>query len=43
MEKFEKDKLREEPLTMLKDIAKIAADIAEIEPRTGKQQPDVIT
>ena len=43
MEKFEKDKLREDPLAMLKDIAKIAAEIAEIEPRTGKQQPDVIT
>lgn len=43
MEKFEKDRLREDPLEMLKDIAGIAADIAEIEPRTGKQQPDVIT
>ena len=43
MEKFEKDKLREDPLTMLKDIAEIAADIAEIKPRTGKQKPDVIT
>ena len=43
MEKFEKDRLREDPLEMLKDIAGIAADIAEIETRTGKQQPDVIT
>lgn len=43
MEKFEDKKLSEDPLLMLKDIAKIAADTAEIEKRTGKQQPDVIT
>lgn len=43
LERFEKDKLDENPLEMLKDILKIASDVAEIETRTGKQKADVIT
>ena len=43
LERFEKDKLDENPLEMLKDVLKIASDVAEIETRTGKQKADVIT
>ncbi len=43
LEKYELNKLREDPQTMLKDILEIAMNIAEITPRTGKLQADVIT
>ena len=43
LEKYEQNKLAEEPLDMLKPILAIAMEIAEITPRTGKQHADVIT
>lgn len=43
LEKYELDKLREDPQSMLKDILEIAMNIAEITPRTGKLQADVVT
>lgn len=43
LERFEKDNLNADPLEMLNDVLKIASDVAEIEPRTGKQKADVIT
>ncbi len=43
LEKYETQNLQEDPLLMLKDILKTAMDIAEITPRTGKLQADVIT
>lgn len=43
IEKPEKNKLREDPLAVLDDILKIASDVSEIQPRTGKQKADVIT
>ena len=43
LEKYETQKLNEEPLEFLKDIAEIAMQIAEVTPRTGKQHADVIT
>lgn len=43
LERFEKDNLNADPLEMLKDVLKIASDVAEIETRTGKQKADVIT
>ena len=43
LEKFETEKLREDSLAMLQDLLKIAFEIAEISPRTGKQHADVIT
>lgn len=43
LEKYELNKLREDPQAMLKDILEIAMNIAEITPRTGKLQADVIT
>ena len=43
LEKYEQNKLSEDPLTMLKPILAIAMEIAEITPRTGKQHADVIT
>jgi len=43
LEKYEKEKLREDPQQMLKQILEIAMNIAEITPRTGKLQADVIT
>lgn len=43
LEKYETEKLREDPQQMLKQILEIAMHIAEITPRTGKLQADVIT
>lgn len=43
IEKPEKNKLREDPLTVLADILQIASDVSEIKTRTGKQKADVIT
>lgn len=43
LEAYEKNNFSGDPLYMLKDIAKAATDLAEIETRTGKLQPDVIT
>lgn len=43
LEKYELDKLSEDPQSTLKDILEIAMNIAEITPRTGKLQADVIT
>ena len=43
LEKYEQNKLSEEPLAMLKPILAIAMEIAEITPRTGKKHADVIT
>ncbi len=43
LEKYEVEKLREDPQQMLKQILEVAMNIAEIPPRTGKLQADVIT
>lgn len=43
LERYETEKLREDSLAMLQDLLKIAFEIAEITPRTGKQHADVIT
>lgn len=43
LEKYELNKLSEDPQSTLKDILEIAMNIAEITPRTGKLQADVIT
>ena len=43
LEKYEVEKLREDPQQMLKQILEVAMNIAEITPRTGKLQADVIT
>lgn len=43
LEKYEMNKLQEDPQQMLKEILEIAMNIAEITPRTGKLQADVIT
>ncbi len=43
LEKYDTQHLLENPQDTLKDILKIAMDIAEITPRTGKQHADVIT
>lgn len=43
LEKFEAHNFVEDPQQMLQDILKIAMDVAEITPRTGKQKADVIT
>ena len=43
LEKYETSKLDEEPLETLNGLLKIAMEIAEITPRTGKQHADVIT
>lgn len=43
LEKYEVEKLREDPQQTLKQILEVAMNIAEITPRTGKLQADVIT
>ena len=43
LEKYEQNKLDEDPQKMLQPILEIAMDIAEITSRTGKQHADVIT
>ena len=43
LEKYETQKLDEDPLTTLKNILEIALNIAEVQQRTGKLQADVIT
>lgn len=43
LEKFEAQNFGEDPQKMLQDILKIAMDVSEITPRTGKQKADVIT
>ena len=43
LEKYEQNKLAEDPLSMLKPILAIAMEIAEISSRTGKKHADVIT
>lgn len=43
LEAYETENLDAEPLEMLRPIAKIASDIAEIAQRTGKTQADVTT
>lgn len=43
LEAYEKENLNADPLAMLNDIAKVAAQLAEIESRTGKVKADVIT
>ena len=43
LEKYETQKLKEDPLTILENLLSIAMDIAEISQRTGKQKADVIT
>ncbi len=43
LEAFEKVKLDAEPLSMLKEIGEAAMILAEVQARTGKVKPDVIT
>lgn len=43
LEAYETENLNAEPLAMLKPIAQIASDIAEISKRTGKTKADVTT
>ncbi len=43
LERFEGQNFNADPLEMLKDVLKIAMDIAEITSRTGKTKADVIT
>lgn len=43
LEAYETENLNAEPLVMLKPIAQIASDIAEISKRTGKTKADVTT
>lgn len=43
LEKYETEKLFEDPQNTLKELLAIALDIAEVTPRTGKQHADVIT
>ena len=43
LEKYETQKLNEDPLIMLKNLFSVAMEIAEISTRTGKQKADVIT
>lgn len=43
LEKYEQNKLNEDPNVMLDDLTEIAMEIIEIAERTGKREPDVIT
>ena len=43
LEKYETEKLFEDPQQTLKELLSVALDIAEVTPRTGKQHADVIT
>lgn len=43
LEKFEAEKLLEDPRSTLEDILKVAMDVAEISKRTGKTNADVTT
>lgn len=43
LEKYEQNKLNEDPNVMLDDLTEIAMEIVEIAERTGKREPDVIT
>ena len=43
IERFSRDNLAAEPRQMVDDLLKIAAELAEIEKRTGKKEADVTT
>lgn len=43
IEKLEKENLQSDPRQMVDELAKIAADVAEIEARTGKKEADLNT
>lgn len=43
VEKFEKYSIKENPIEMVGELAKIAMDIAEVTTRTGKEKADVMT
>lgn len=43
LEKFEQYMTNSDPMEIVKEIADIALELAEVKTRTGKEQPDVIT